>query len=480
MLKKILFAVAALCSMGTGQALAQSFPKPPDVPAYVQVTPLYKTDGTPNVEIDPTVTPPPYFATSGGPEPPTIPVPSLTNRVVTGSTGSSDFCTISSTCPQAKFRTHADFSHMLPDDPIRNYGQPGASHLHCFFGNGTTNAFSTYASLRKHAITSTAVGTDANGTGYWYPCVIKKNAFGDGKDYVVKADDIVVYYASDYPFLQKRTRIGRGVRYVFGYNMDDNDAWLQNILNAANAASSNHSRYHLHNTGSPQVWSINCSGANAPSTNNPAYLAAQSVKWFKNPDGSDPFGGTCPAGRQFWISVAGPDCWDGVNAWSPGGYKHVIPSIADQQDNKPVCPYNYYRIPAVQLEISLAQNGPSDYMTWELSSDAGKRTALGAPGDYVTYPPAFTFHTDWMFGWDNNIMQTWEEQCLGTDGVTPHQCAVSAISATQRLMGAYINSQCGVIRCPQVTDTAEGTTDPTKMLLIPPAWSGSWNGKMHH
>ena len=34
-------------------------------------------------------------------------------------------------------------SHRAPDDPIVYPKQPGASHLHDFFGNETTNAFST-------------------------------------------------------------------------------------------------------------------------------------------------------------------------------------------------------------------------------------------------------------------------------------------------------------------------------------------------
>jgi hypothetical protein len=34
-------------------------------------------------------------------------------------------------------------SHRLPDDPIVHPGQPGATHLHEFFSNRSTNAGST-------------------------------------------------------------------------------------------------------------------------------------------------------------------------------------------------------------------------------------------------------------------------------------------------------------------------------------------------
>ena len=46
------------------------------------------------------------------------------------------------------------FSHRNHDDPIVFPRQPGRSHDHTFFGNRSTNAFSTPASLRKHRRTS--------------------------------------------------------------------------------------------------------------------------------------------------------------------------------------------------------------------------------------------------------------------------------------------------------------------------------------
>src|SRR3954454_23956536 len=41
------------------------------------------------------------------------------------------------------FATICDYSHQAPDDPIVKPNQPGASHLHQFFGNATTDAAST-------------------------------------------------------------------------------------------------------------------------------------------------------------------------------------------------------------------------------------------------------------------------------------------------------------------------------------------------
>src|SRR5438552_19205160 len=58
-------------------------------------------------------------------------------------------------------------THRAPDDPIVFPGQPGASHSHDFFGNPTTDANSTYATMTAATSTSCLVGDDT--AGYWMP-----------------------------------------------------------------------------------------------------------------------------------------------------------------------------------------------------------------------------------------------------------------------------------------------------------------------
>ena len=48
-----------------------------------------------------------------------------------------------------QFLVECDYSHMAEDDPIVYPGAPGASHLHVFFGNTSTNANSTVKSLAQ-------------------------------------------------------------------------------------------------------------------------------------------------------------------------------------------------------------------------------------------------------------------------------------------------------------------------------------------
>src|SRR4051794_16520278 len=82
------------------------------------------------------------------------------------------------------FATLCRFSHAASDDPIVYPGQAGKSHLHDFFGNTTTDAASTYESLR--AGTNTCRTAEDN-SGYWEPALYRNGA-------EVKPVSMKVYY----------------------------------------------------------------------------------------------------------------------------------------------------------------------------------------------------------------------------------------------------------------------------------------------
>jgi hypothetical protein len=66
-----------------------------------------------------------------------------------------------------QFASTCLFSHRLPDDPIVRPGIGGASHMHDFLGNRSTNAASTAASLRAAGTTSCRRAEDL--AAYWVP-----------------------------------------------------------------------------------------------------------------------------------------------------------------------------------------------------------------------------------------------------------------------------------------------------------------------
>jgi hypothetical protein len=66
------------------------------------------------------------------------------------------------------FVENCRYSHQAPDDPIVYPGKPGASHQHTFVGNGTTDAFSSFGSLRSGETTCMRADDTA---AYWVPAL---------------------------------------------------------------------------------------------------------------------------------------------------------------------------------------------------------------------------------------------------------------------------------------------------------------------
>jgi hypothetical protein len=68
------------------------------------------------------------------------------------------------------FVANCAFSHRAADDPIVFHGVPGGSHSHDFFGNRSTDAASTFRSLRRSR--GNCVPGD-DGSAYWAPTLYR-------------------------------------------------------------------------------------------------------------------------------------------------------------------------------------------------------------------------------------------------------------------------------------------------------------------
>src|SRR3954471_9935718 len=82
------------------------------------------------------------------------------------------------TTPPGEFVSVCAVSHRLADDPIVLPGTPGASHSHDFYGNPTTNASSTYASLTR---TTTRCSQTGDTASYWMPTLLQNGAAVEAK-----------------------------------------------------------------------------------------------------------------------------------------------------------------------------------------------------------------------------------------------------------------------------------------------------------
>jgi hypothetical protein len=70
-----------------------------------------------------------------------------------------------------QFVTDCAYSHSAPDDPIVHPGKPGFSHVHDFFGNTTTDAGSTLASLLRGR---TTCQLQLDTAAYWAPRLLRE------------------------------------------------------------------------------------------------------------------------------------------------------------------------------------------------------------------------------------------------------------------------------------------------------------------
>lgn len=220
---------------------------------------------------------------------------------------------------EGQFRIACQYSHFSYDDPIVFPGQPGQSHLHMFFGNTNTNAFSTTDSLVNSG-GGTCDGFEANRTAYWVPALL------DGSQKAIVPKEIIVYYKSKYP--AETSAMPQGLKLVGG-----------------------NPKAETFNPGPDLHWS--CGGSSDE------YNISNHIP--------DCGGDTIKAVIEF------PNCWDGKNLDSPDHRSHVTTS------NDAPCPAGYpVRFP--QISILLYFAGTSSVNGWHLSSDnfKGFNTAPGS------------------------------------------------------------------------------------------------------
>lgn len=438
--------LAGLALTGTAhaQTTQDGFVVPPDVDPYVAPTIAYPSGSTVSVVGD-------GSTNRGGTMPVLANQPADIPSTATGwKEGSPSYVTVvNKNTEETKARFLGDFSHMNKDDVIRNYGQVGAAHWHCYFGNTTTNAFSTFQSLRDRAnefstgtpkkAASTVSGGPYNATGYWHPCVMIDNPFGDGKDYVVKPQQYVIYYtanpANKADYLQ---RIPRGLRYIIGTNVDDPyDTAFKAEIAAANAQPGTAGRYAYRGNGF-DGWQCHqtITGPTVAVVNEPN--SQGNADGFTTSTGTDPWGGNCTAGMYLVAHFSAPDCYDGINLWAPGGYKHLRQRVDDnaRTDAWEGCPNGWFILPQLVLTIWHQHQGWTDYQRWELSSD-DMATAAAQAIDPGADPmlPGQSMHTDWFGAWDDTVFLGWQDAAFGVNGNTTYRALNdSAISTTERLV----------------------------------------------
>lgn len=250
------------------------------------------------------------------------------------------------------FRTTCTFSHMRHDDPIIYPGQPGKSHLHTFFGNTVTGAYSTVESIAT-AGNSTCKGGIANRSAYWVPAMVDTTTGAP-----VRPLDIGVYYKA-----------------VLGPGNDPSKntpppAGLRMIAGNARASTPQ--------SGAVVRWQcISYQGVYA----DPA-LFGQSIP-------------ACPVGSLLNQMVMFPSCWNGVDLDSPDHKSHM--AYANYNTG---CPASH-PVALPQITFNVHYLVTETRAAWRLSSDMYPESQ----------PAGFSSHGDWWNGWQPEVKARWNQNC---------------------------------------------------------------------
>lgn len=266
-----------------------------------------------------------------------------------------------------EFRIRCRISHLANDDPIVYPNVPGAAHLHAFFGNTKTNAYSTNESLRTTG-NSTCSGGIANRSGYWIPALIDM-VTGMAANVV----DVITYYKSDTePFSSTDLTVAPpiGLRMIAGN---------QKPMSVADSSAD---------------WVC-------------MDFYKGSVLWEDDHikscgDGTDRY--------QLRAKIVFPDCWNGKDLDSPDHQSHMAYSCRHGEceltngtigKTANVCPITHpVRIPQVTINANFDKLNPSH--AYRLSSD-----------NYDSkYAGGYSLHADWMNGWDETIMKRIIDSCM--------------------------------------------------------------------
>jgi Domain of unknown function (DUF1996) len=259
------------------------------------------------------------------------------------------------------FYSNCRFSHVSADDPIVLPGRPGASHHHTFFGNRSTNAASTAASLRRGATTCYPREDKA---AYWIPTL-----YQNGRE--VRPSKAQVYYV------------------VIGYGRMR--AFPQGLRIVAG---------DMHAT-RPQSTSVTywtCAGRaarTAPSKTLPAYCGVIEGHGLVRLRGRSR--STVVRWRTkstIELQVVFPDCWDGRRLDSSDHQSHMAYSRSF------VCPRSHpVKVPRIRLFI-------------RYPIDRGRGVTLASGGPYSA-------HADFFNAWDQRRLEQLVASCFHMRGCNP-------------------------------------------------------------
>ncbi len=281
---------------------------------------------------------------------------------------------------QGQFRVGCQYSHFAHDDPIVYPGQPGAAHLHMFWGNTRTHAgtvFEPPGSSNPASILESGGGTcqgfELNRSAYWIPAMLDRSADGPS---IVVPDQIILYYKSHRP--SEVHPLPPGVELLAG-----------NVSPGGSAGETFTANTRL-------TWMCGVSGS--------THSSQSRIPLDCNP------------GDSIIASIQFPQCLavDGTGAPVLRSDDHLS-HTAFVNNNDP-CPASHpYRVPQITYLVYYPNGrdgAGAGVDQWRLSSDRGT--------------PGGSLHGDWLGGWNQRTIQLWTDGCFDPSGTFggPRNCSL--------------------------------------------------------
>ena len=295
------------------------------------------------------------------------------------------------------FSVNCDLSHRLPDDPIVHPHKHGDSHSHEFYGNESTNANSTLASMRA-AGTTCKRGEDRS--GYWIPTLYK---FGNP----VAATSMTVYYRTAGRDPGTVQPLPDGLQMIAGdseakevqdddivdWSCQEGQVFDNTVLGRADAKRNLRQARKEVRRLKKRRNTIRSRGGSLKAVNKALGLAQEDLELatLDNKPSSLP---SCPPGSRVHMSLNFPDCWDGRHLDSADHKSHMF--YSDWSAGEMRCPASHpVPVPAITFSIS-----------WPVNDGFGARLASG---------PVRTMHGDVFSAWSPGTQAAIVSRCLQAD-----------------------------------------------------------------
>ncbi len=260
-----------------------------------------------------------------------------------------------------EFRTWCTLSHFSKDDPVIFPNQPGAAHLHMFYGNTGTNAYSNGNTILNSGGSSCS-GFEANRSSYWFPAMLDTN-------HKVRVPNLMdVYYKAE--------------------TIDPPAGGYSAVPGGLKMLADN-----------PKATTP------FPVTFNDGWGCAD---MFQSP--TDPIipvreGST---GRKLFLKLTFPRCWDGqpIDMTSSAFVEHVHYSPTYRTFGPCTEPGYSKVLPEIEtlMQWELAPNENTD--GWFLTSDITNMSTMAHK------PGGTTRHADYIAGWNPTVISAWHQSCI--------------------------------------------------------------------